>query len=239
MGRNVQIAGTDCTVYNYFMNCLIQLAMAEKQTQLPITTFSSTNQRVLVVEHMEGYVKLLCAAKIMRPLLFNLCDPWPGTASYLCKFQEECHLLSLARHPVPDYLLWPWHPTACSQWNSHFIPWEITMFSSTSAWRYHYNGLIHRGLTRNIILKYHRFWKLATGNPRMTALLTLCPGNLLYNMSPELKLNPTDKLDIVIQIWTRQFPNPTDCFQTIRSCSWLRLRLLDWVMSDPLPVDPR
>ena len=61
--------------------------------------------------------------------------------------------------------------------------------------------------------------KLATVNPRMTAL-TLCPGNVLY-MSPEAldeaKLY-TAKLDVfsfgvlVIQILTRQFPNPTDRF---------------------------
>ena len=59
--------------------------------------------------------------------------------------------------------------------------------------------------------------KLATGNPRMTAL-TLCPGNLLY-MSPEAldeAKSYTAKLDIfsfgviVIQIMTRQFPAPTD-----------------------------
>ena len=64
--------------------------------------------------------------------------------------------------------------------------------------------------------------KLATGNPRMTAL-TLCPGNLLY-MSPEAldeAKSYTAKLDIfsfgviVIQILTRQFPNPTDRFRTI------------------------
>ena len=64
--------------------------------------------------------------------------------------------------------------------------------------------------------------KLATGNPRMT-VLTLCPGNLLY-MSPEAldeAKSYTAKLDIfsfgviVIQILTRQFPNPTDRFQTI------------------------
>ena len=41
---------------------------------------------------------LLCAAKIMHPTLFDLRDP--GSASYLSKFQEECQLLSLARHPL-------------------------------------------------------------------------------------------------------------------------------------------
>ena len=59
--------------------------------------------------------------------------------------------------------------------------------------------------------------KLATVNPRMTAL-TLCPGNVLY-MAPEAldeAKSYTAKLDvfafgvIVIQILTKQFPNPTD-----------------------------
>ena len=63
--------------------------------------------------------------------------------------------------------------------------------------------------------------KLASVNPRMTAL-TLCPGNVLY-MSPEAldeAKTYTAKLDvfsfgvIVIQILTRQFPNPTDRFRT-------------------------
>ena len=64
--------------------------------------------------------------------------------------------------------------------------------------------------------------KLATVNPRMTAL-TLCPGNVLY-MSPEAldeAKSYTAKLDvfsfgvIVIQILTRQFPNPTDRFRIV------------------------
>ena len=66
--------------------------------------------------------------------------------------------------------------------------------------------------------------KLATGNPRMTAL-TMCPGNLLY-MPPEAldeAKSYTAKLDIfsfgviVIQILTRQFPNPTDRFRTAQN----------------------
>ena len=46
---------------------------------------------------------LLCAAKIMHPTLFDMHDP--GAVSYIRKFQEECHLLSLAKHPnVVQYL---------------------------------------------------------------------------------------------------------------------------------------
>ena len=95
----------------------------------------------------------------------------------------------------------------------------------------HSNGLIHRDLTGNNILmiagtraKVTDFGmsKLAKVNPRMTSL-TLCPGNVLY-MSPEaLDESPTytDKLDIfsfgvlLVQIMTRQFPNPSNRFQVI------------------------
>ena len=62
--------------------------------------------------------------------------------------------------------------------------------------------------------------KLASVNPRMTPL-TLCPGNLQY-MPPEALDQPpsyTDKLDIfsfgvlLVQIMTRQFPDPGPRFQ--------------------------
>ena len=95
----------------------------------------------------------------------------------------------------------------------------------------HSNGVIHRDLTGNNVLmisgpraKITDFGmsKLASVNPRMTAL-TLCPGNVLY-MSPEAldeAKTYTAKLDvfsfgvIMIQILTRQFPNPTDRFKFV------------------------
>ena len=99
----------------------------------------------------------------------------------------------------------------------------------------HSNGLIHRDLTGNNVLmiagrraKITDFGmsKLTIVNPRMTAL-TLCPGNVLY-MSPEALDDAkayTAKLDIfsfgviVIQILTRQFPNPTDRFRSVCTAS--------------------
>ena len=85
------------------------------ELSLLIATFSSTNQRVLVVDHMEGCVRpSVCAAKIMHLTLLDFRDP--GTCSYLLKFQEECHLLSLARHPnVVQYLAIPRHLLAIGQ----------------------------------------------------------------------------------------------------------------------------
>ena len=192
---------------------------------------------------------LLCAAKIMHPTLFDLRDP--GTASYLRKFWEECHLLSLARHPnVVQYLATYYDPdtrlpvllmelcdeslTAFLERSpgslSYHIQLNICHDIALALVYLHSNGLIHRDLTGNNVLmigtraKITDFGmsKLATGNPRMTAL-TLCPGNSLY-MSPEaldVAKSYTAKLDIfsfgviVVQILTRQFPNPTDRFRTV------------------------
>ena len=194
---------------------------------------------------------LPCAAKIMHPILFDLNDT--GAKSYLCKFQEECHLLSLARHPnVVQFLATYTDPETrlpvllmelCDDNLSAFLKqspgtldYHIQLnicHNITLALVYlHSNGLIHRDLTGNNVLmigtraKITDFGmsKLASVNPRMTAL-TLCPGNALY-MSPEAldeAKTYTAKLDvfsfgvIVIQILTREFPNPTDRFRLVYS----------------------
>ena len=193
---------------------------------------------------------LLCAAKIMHPTLFDLRDT--GTASYLRKFREECHLLSLARHPsvvqylgtytdsdtrLPVLLMELCNESLTSFLErspgplSYHVQVNISHDIALALVYLHSNGLIHRDLTGNNVLmiagnraKITDFGmsKLATVNPRMTAL-TLCPGNVLY-MSPEAldeAKSYTAKLDvfsfgvIVIQILTRQFPNPTDRFQFV------------------------
>ena len=194
---------------------------------------------------------LLCAAKIMHPTLFDLRDL--GATSYLLKFREECHLLSLARHPnVVQYLATYYDPdtrlpvllmelcdeslTAFLERSpgplSYHIQLNICHDIALALVYLHSNGLIHRDLTGNNVLmiagtraKITDFGmsKLATVNPRMTAL-TLCPGNVLY-MSPEAldeAKSYTAKLDVfsfgvlIIQILTGQFPNPTDRFRTVR-----------------------
>ena len=193
---------------------------------------------------------LPCAAKIMHPTLFDLRDP--GTVSYLCKFEEECRLLSLARHPnVVQYLGTYRDPDTrlpvllmelCDESLCRFLerspvplPYHIQLNIShdiTLALVYlHSNGLTHRDLTGNNVLmiagvraKVTDFGmsKLASVNPRMTPM-TLCPGNVQY-MSPEALKEPpsyTDKLDVfsfgvlLIQITTRQFPNPGPRFQVV------------------------
>ena len=191
---------------------------------------------------------LLCAAKIIHPTLFDLRDP--GTTSYLRRFEEECRLLSLARHPnVVQYLATYRDPEThlpvllmelCDESLCRFLersvgplPYHTELNISHNialALIYlHTNGLIHRDLTGNNVLmiagvraKVTDFGmsKLAGINPRMTPP-TLCPGNLQY-MSPEALEEPpsyTEKLDIfsfgvlLVQIMTRQFPNPGPRFQ--------------------------
>ena len=193
---------------------------------------------------------LPCAAKIMHPTLFDLRDP--GTVSYLRKFEEECRLLSLARHPnVVQYLATYRDPDTrlpvllmelCDESLCRFLerspgplPYHTQLNIShdiTLALVYlHSNDLTHRDLTGNNVLmiagvraKVTDFGmsKLASVNPRMTPM-TLCPGNVQY-MSPEALEEPpsyTDKLDVfsfgvlLVQIMTRQFPNPGPRFQVL------------------------
>ena len=234
---------------------LYSSAMAEQQTQFAYHNIQLYKSESLGSGSYGGVCKakcdgLLCAAKIMHPTLFDLRDP--GTDSYLRKFREECHLLSLARHPnVVQYLATYYDPdtrlpvllmelcdeslTAFLERSpgplSYHIQLNICLDIALALVYLHSNDLIHRDLTGNNVLmiagtraKITDFGmsKLATGNPRMTAL-TLCPGNLLY-MSPEAldeAKSYTAKLDIfsfgviVIQILTRQFPNPTDRLRTV------------------------
>ena len=170
---------------------------------------------------------LLCAAKIMHPTLFDLRDP--GTTSYLRKFQEECHLLSLVRHPnIVQYLATYSDPdtrlpvllmelcdeslTAFLEHSpgplSYHIQLNICHDIALALVYLHSNGLIHRDLTGNNVLmiagtraKITDFGmsKLATINPHMTAL-TLCPGNVLY-MSPEA-LDDTKSYTTMLDIFS-------------------------------------
>ena len=193
---------------------------------------------------------LPCAAKIMHPTLFDLRDP--GTVSYLERFEEECRLLGLARHPnVVTYLGTYRDPETrfpvllmelCDESLCRFLehsPRPVAYHIQLNIARdialalvyLHLNGLTHRDLTGNNVLliagsraKVTDFGmsRLTSVNPRMTPL-TLCPGNMCY-MSPEALEEPpsyTTKLDvfsfgvILIQIMTRQFPDPGPRFKSI------------------------
>ena len=190
--------------------------MTQKQTEFSYHNIELCKSESLGSGSYGGVCKakcdgLLCAAKIMHPTLFDLRDP--GSASYLSKFQEECHLLSLARHPnVVQYLGTYTDPDTrlpvllmelCDESLTGFVersPGPLSYHVQVNICHdialalvyLHSNGLIHRDLTGNNVLmiagpraKITDFGmsKLSTVNPRMTAL-TLCPGNVLY-MSPE------------------------------------------------------
>ena len=227
--------------------------MAEQQQEFGYHNIELYKSQTLGTGSYGGVCKakcdgLLCAAKIMHPTLFDLHDP--GTTSYLRRFEEECRLLSLARHPnVVQYLATYRDPEThlpvllmelCEESLCRFLerlvgplPYHIEVNIShdiaLALCYLHTNGLIHRDLTGNNVLmiagvraKVTDFGmsKLAGINPRMTPL-TLCPGNIQY-MSPEALEEPpsyTEKLDIfslgvlLVQIMTRQFPNPGPRFQ--------------------------
>ena len=229
--------------------------MAEQQQEFGYRNIVLYKSQTLGTGSYGGVCKakcdsLLCAAKIMHPTLFDLRDP--GTTSYLRRFEEECRLLSLARHPnVVQYLATYRDPEThlpvllmelCDESLCRFLersvgplPYHTELNISHDialALVYlHTNGLIHRDLTGNNVLmiggvraKVTDFGmsKLASVNPRMTPL-TLCPGNLQY-MSPEALEEPpsyTEKLDIfslgvlLVQIMTRQFPDPGPRFQMV------------------------
>ena len=190
--------------------------MAERQTEFTYRNIELYKSQSLGSGSYGGVCKgkcdgLPCAAKIMHPTLFDLHDT--GAVSYLRKFHEECHLLSLARHPnVVQYLATCYDPdtrlpvllmeicdeslTAFLERSpgplSYHIELNICHDIALALVYLHSNSLIHRDLTGNNVLmiagpraKITDFGmsKLASVNPRMTAL-TLCPGNVLY-MSPE------------------------------------------------------
>ena len=135
-------------------------------------------------------------------LLMELCD------------ESLCHFLENSPRPIPYHI----------QVN---IAHDITL----ALVYLHVNNITHRDLTANNVLmiagvcaKVTDFGmsKLASVNPRMTPL-TLCPGNVQY-MSPEALEEPpsyTHKLDVfsfgvlLVQIVTRQFPNPGPRFNFI------------------------
>ena len=193
---------------------------------------------------------LLCAAKIVHPMLFDLRDP--GTVSYLERFEEECRLLRSASHPnvvqylgtycdpethLPVLLMELCDESLCKFLEhspepvAYHIQLNIAHDIALALVYLHLNGVIHRDLTGNNVLliagtraKVTDFGmsRLIGVNPRMTPM-TQCPGNVCY-MSPEALEEPpsyTTKLDVfsfgvlLVQITTRQFPDPGPRFKFI------------------------
>lgn len=169
---------------------------------------------------------LMCAAKVMHPILFDFDDPGVGTT--IRRFQQECEILSGIKHPnVVQYL-----GTCTDTDNSlpvllmelmdnsltHFLEGQTeTLLLHTQvnfsldialALAYlHSNNIQHRDLSSNNILllgeeraKVTDFGmsRLEKVNSRMTPATMCCPGTLHYMPPEALKENPhyTDKLDV-------------------------------------------
>ena len=140
-------------------------------------------------------------------LLMELCD------------ESLCHFLERSPRPIPYHI----------QVNiAHDIALALVYL--------HLNNITHRDLTANNVLmiagaraKVTDFGmsKLASVNPHTTPM-TLCPGNVQY-MSPEALEEPpsyTHKLDVfafgvlLVQIMTRQFPDPGPRFQVVSALNF-------------------
>ena len=162
---------------------------------------------------------LYCAAKIIHA---NLADKMNvGAPACQQKFEEECYLLSSARHPnIVQYLGTHYDPDTklpillmelCDKSLRHLledasqlIPYHFQLniaHDIVLALVYlHQNGLIHRDLTSNNILFVGTRAKVTDfGMSKVTRVAdTRCPGNEFY-MSPEALDEPachTRKLDI-------------------------------------------
>ena len=199
--------------------------------------------------------QLICAAKLLYPVLFQMQAPDPGKEHRqpFHRFEIECLFLSQISHPnIVQYLGTYRDPETnapvllmelMDENLTHFlesspgdIPYHIQVNLSQDIAQalafLHANGIIHRDLSSNNVLliagsraKVSDFGmsKFTDLNTTHLATMTKCPGTPAF-MSPEALDEPpvyTEKLDtfsfgvLLVQISTRQFPEPTDRFQRI------------------------
>ena len=198
--------------------------------------------------------QLLCAAKLLYPVLFQMQAPDPGKGHRrpFRRFEEECQILSRINHPnIVQYLGTYRDPeTNAPVLLMELMDESLTQFleSSPRDLSYHTqvnlsydiaqaltflhsNEIIHRDLSSNNVLllastraKVTDFGmsKFTDLNVTQLTTMTTCPGTPAF-MSPEALDEPpvyTEKLDnfsfgvLLVQIVTRQFPKPTDRFET-------------------------
>ena len=199
--------------------------------------------------------QLICAAKLLYPVLFQMQAPDPGKEHRqpFRRFELECQFLSRVNHPnIVQYLGTYRDPDTnapvllmelMDESLTHFlesspgdIPYHIQVNLSQDIAQalafLHANGIIHRDLSSNNVLliagsraKVSDFGmsKFADINKTRLATMTTCPGTPAF-MSPEALDEPpvyTEKLDtfsfgvLLVQINTRQFPEPADRFKRI------------------------
>ena len=168
--------------------------------------------------------QLICAAKVLHPVLFNMQEP--DTRRRLEMFRSECELLSRLRHPnIIQYIGTAPDPESnlpvlfmeLLDYNlTHFLEDHLTgplsyhlliNFSHdiASAVAYlHSNTIIHRDLSSNNVLLLAGVRAKVTdlGMSKLTdhraSAQTLCPGSAVY-MPPEAMSEPAEygpKLDI-------------------------------------------
>ncbi len=198
--------------------------------------------------------QLLCAAKLLYPVLFQMTAPDHGKEHRhpFRRFETECAFLSRINHPnIVQYLGTYRDPDTnapvllmelMDESLTHFlesspgdIPYHIQVnlsYDIAQALAFlHSNGIIHRDLSSNNVLliagtraKVTDFGmsKFRDINVTRLATMTTCPGTPAF-MSPEALKQPpvyTEKLDnfsfgvLLVQTTTRQFPDPTDPFET-------------------------
>ncbi len=198
--------------------------------------------------------QLLCAAKLLYPVLFQMQAPDPGNEHRrpFRRFEEECQFLSRINHPnIVQYLGTYRDPETnalvllmelMDESLTHFlesspgdIPYHTQVnlsYDIAQALAFlHSNGIIHRDLSSNNVLllasthaKVTDFGmsKFTDLNVTQLATMTTCPGTPAF-MSPESLDEPpvySDKLDnfsfgvLLVQITTREFPKPTNRFET-------------------------
>ena len=199
--------------------------------------------------------QLICAAKLLYPVLFNVQPANLGEEHRqpFRRFELECQFLSRVNHPnIVQYLGTYRDPETnapvllmelMDESLTHFlesslgdISYHIQVNLSQDIAQalafLHVNGIIHRDLSSNNVLliagcraKVSDFGMSKFSDIRTThlATMTTCPGTPAY-MSPEALDEPpvyTEKLDtfsfgvLLVQIDTRQFPEPTDRFKRI------------------------
>ncbi len=200
--------------------------------------------------------QLLCAAKLLYPVLFQMTAPDPSKEHRhpFRRFETECAFLSRINHPnIVQYLGTYRDPDTnapvllmelMDESLTHFlesspgdIPYHIQVnlsYDIAQALAFlHSNGIIHRDLSSNNVLliagtraKVTDFGmsKFRDINVTRLATMTTCPGTPAF-MPPEAFNEPpvyTEKLDnfsfgvLLVQTTTRQFPKPTDRFDTVQ-----------------------
>ena len=228
--------------------------MAEKQTELGYHNIELYKAESVGFGSFVNVYKakcdgLICAAKSIHSVLIKA-----DGSNFLHRFEEHCHLLSKVKHPnIVQYLATYYDPdtrlpvllmelcdeslTAFLERSpgslSYHVQLNICLDTALALVYLHSNGLIHCCLDGNHVLIGGGSRAKIAVSIMSTRTLIQCPGTLMY-MSPEAinGKSYTAKLDIfsfgviVIQILTRQFPNPTEEIRFVHDPRYDKVQVL-------------